>query len=218
MIVKVIKATIAALFLSSFMCLQAQTFREWFKQKKTQKEYLIQQISALWAYGSQLKTGYDVIKDGTGIIGGSVGSEFNLHKDYFGRLKEVDAYLLKNGKVESVIELHTEMEKQRTHVWRVLSGSDFMTGEEKQHIRTFLEGLARSSDNELQDMQIVLSPGMLELTDDERIKRLDKVYRNSQEIYRIHKNNLPQLIAISDQRQERSRDMELLRRMYGFDR
>ena len=29
---------------------QAQTFAEWFKQKKTQKKYLVQQIAALQVY------------------------------------------------------------------------------------------------------------------------------------------------------------------------
>lgn len=206
------------LFLSSLNSLQAQTFREWFKQKKTQKEYLVQQIAALWAYGSQLREGYNLVRDSTGIIGASASGELGLHKDFFDRLKAVDPKLVNSGKVESVLRLHSAMEKQRTYTWRALNGSDLLNNVEKQQARILLDGLAKSSGNELHDMQITLSSGMLELTDDERIKRIDKIYRSTQEIYKVHSNTLPRLISLLQERQQYNRELELLRRMHGLGR
>ena len=41
---------------------QAQTFAEWFRQKKTQKQYLIQQIAALQVYIGYAQKGYSIAK------------------------------------------------------------------------------------------------------------------------------------------------------------
>lgn len=217
MIWKLTKVAILIIFLNSFNS-HAQTFKEWFRQKKTQKEYLLQQIAALWAYGSQLKEGYNLVKDKTGGISRFIGSEYDLHKDFFNRLKEVDPSLLKSGKVESILKLHSEMDKQRIYTWKTLSASTFITHNEKQQIKVLFDGLAGRSDSELHDMEIVLSSGLLELTDDERIKRIDKIYRNSQEIYKVHSHALPMLIDIIGERQKYNKEFELLRKMYGFQR
>ncbi|ULT42931.1 conjugal transfer protein TraI [Niabella defluvii] len=55
--------------------LQAQTFAEWFQQKKTQKKYLLQQIAALQVYIGYAKKGYNIAKDGLNTIGGFTRGE-----------------------------------------------------------------------------------------------------------------------------------------------
>ena len=54
-----IMATIACIILSTNIG-HSQKWDEWFKQKKTQKKYLIQQIAALKVYLGYLKEGYDI--------------------------------------------------------------------------------------------------------------------------------------------------------------
>lgn len=210
-----IKLGITALLLFAISGAHAQTFREWFRQKRTQREYLLQQIAALRVYSGYLKRGYDIVKDGTGAISEFTGGEFGLHRDYFTRLKEVDPALLRSGKVESVITLHTEMERQRLQAWRQVNGSDHLSMDEKQYIRKFLDGLGHGSDTELEEMLIVVTAGRLDLSDDERIKRIDTIYRNAQKLYTIHQNSLPALIAMMEGRKRETAEVELLRKMYG---
>ncbi len=60
----------------------AQTFAEWFSQKKTQRKYLLAQIAALNTYSNYLRTGYRVAKGGLGSITSNVGDELKLHTVY----------------------------------------------------------------------------------------------------------------------------------------
>lgn len=53
-------------FVFSFQLAEAQTFDEWFRQKKTQKKYLVQQIAALKVYLGYLKEGYEIAQKGMG--------------------------------------------------------------------------------------------------------------------------------------------------------
>ena len=43
--------------------LSAQTVAEWFRQKATQRKYLLQQIAALHVYSGYLSKGYSIAKD-----------------------------------------------------------------------------------------------------------------------------------------------------------
>ena len=50
----------------SFQAAKAQTFAEWFQQKKTQIKYLTEQIAALEQYGNYVKQGYRIAQGGWG--------------------------------------------------------------------------------------------------------------------------------------------------------
>ena len=57
------------LFISFGQLLQAQTFAEWFQQKKTQKKYLVKKIAALQVYIEFAEKGYKIAKEGLNTIG-----------------------------------------------------------------------------------------------------------------------------------------------------
>ena len=52
--------TLLILFVLAGGLSQAQTFNEWFRQKATQKKYLIQQIAALQVYLDYVQKGYAI--------------------------------------------------------------------------------------------------------------------------------------------------------------
>jgi len=66
--------------------IHAQTFSEWFRQKKTQKKYLLQQIAALQVYIGYAQKGYRIAKEGLTTIGGFTKGEFDLHSDFINSL------------------------------------------------------------------------------------------------------------------------------------
>jgi len=70
--------------------LSAQNWQEWFRQKKTQRKYLVQQIAALKVYLEYLKEGYAVAKKGLNLVGDIKDGNFNSHAEYFGSLKLVN--------------------------------------------------------------------------------------------------------------------------------
>ncbi|NVM62155.1 hypothetical protein FHW88_000431 [Mucilaginibacter sp. SG538B] len=72
------------------VCAQAQTFAEWFSQKKTQLKYLTQQIAALEQYGKDVEQGYRIAKSRWAGIGSWVKGEFDLHSAYYRSLRTVN--------------------------------------------------------------------------------------------------------------------------------
>src|SRR5438270_40913 len=88
----------------AFIKADAQTFAEWFSQKSTKKKYLLQQIAALEAYGSVLKTGYNVAHHGLGTIGSFNNGEFQLHNAYYTNLKTVSPAVKNNVQVKEILQ------------------------------------------------------------------------------------------------------------------
>jgi len=72
-----------AMLLSITKSMSAQTFAEWFRQKSTQKKYLIQQIAALQVYIGYVSKGYSIAKKGLNTIQDIKHGDFDLHKNYF---------------------------------------------------------------------------------------------------------------------------------------
>ena len=104
--------------------LQAQTFAEWFQQKKRQKKYLLQQIAALQIYVGYAQKGYQIAKEGLTTIGGFTRGEFNLHSDYFHSLKTVNPEIRKYAKVADIIALQVKIVQNYNTTYRRINSSN----------------------------------------------------------------------------------------------
>src|ERR1700676_4411499 len=83
--------------------LHAQTFDEWFQQKKTQVKYLVNQIAAYQVYTKYLEKGYDIAQNGLTTIHEIKKGEFNLHSGFFNSLKSVNPEIAKYSKVGEIV-------------------------------------------------------------------------------------------------------------------
>ena len=94
--------TVAASALATTV--KAQTFAEWFRQKSTQKKYLLQQIAALQVYAAYYRAGNNIAHNGLGSITGSLKSENGLHTTYYSNLNHVSPLVKNNKQVNDVLQ------------------------------------------------------------------------------------------------------------------
>ena len=93
-----------------------QTFSEFFRQKKTQEEYLVKQIGFLELYGGYVRQGYELVGSGLKVISRFTSGEFDLHKDFFASLKSVNP-LIKND--TRVLEIVLMQDKINSAFWEM---------------------------------------------------------------------------------------------------
>src|ERR1700754_3999329 len=91
--------------LLSFLFGKAQTpnANEMFKQKKTQRNYLIKQIALLRTYLTYVKKGYQIVDKGLSLIGDIKDGTFKLDQDYFNSLKQVNPLIRNSPKVNEIL-------------------------------------------------------------------------------------------------------------------
>jgi hypothetical protein len=166
-----------------FHSADAQTWNEWFRQKKTQKKYLIQQIAALQVYLKYLKEGYDIAKKGLNVIGDIKQGKFDLDNDYLGSLRTVNSSISGSAKITSIIAYHKLLIRLLQKLKGESTDSDLLTASEKSYVSTVYANMVKESETTLEDLERILTDDQLEMKDDERIKQLDKIYIDTKEMY-----------------------------------
>jgi hypothetical protein len=194
----------------------AQTFSEWFRQKATQRKYLIEQIAALKAYAIVLKKGYDVSKKGLATIGGIKNGDFNLHSTYFNSLKAVNPEISKYPHGKDIITIQRDISSLSAKSKSAASNSGHFNSDELSYISSVYDRLSKDCLQTLGGLEAVTTPGKLEMKDDERIGRIDKLYAESLDQLHFAKSFSGNVQIMIVQKNKEAKDLETLRRMYGI--
>ena len=163
------------LFVSVVTGLKAQTFSEWFRQNKTQKNYLTQQIAALRVYIEEGQKGYDIAREGLTRIGDFINGEFNLHTECFRLLKSVNPEILRCGKVPEIMSTQVRIIQNCNQTIRQLNSSDVLSGDERSYINRVFSRLVDDCGNILDELILITTNGQLKMKDGERLKRIDRL-------------------------------------------
>lgn len=192
---------------------KAQTFAEWFKQKSTQRKYLFQQIAALNIYRQYAQKGYQVAKGGLGSIGGYIGKEYGLHDSYYQNLKMVNASVSNDPRVKAILRWQQDILEQLV-VARKIKG---LTRTESDHIKSVCAALLKDCDGQLHDLEIILENGKAEMSDEQRLRQIGRLYDNMQDNYRFSANFSAQIWVYVTQKQQAVRDVNSIKKLYGSD-
>lgn len=180
---KIVIIIITGAILSVNTHCQAQTWKEWFKQKKTQKEYLVQQIVALQVYLGYVKKGYEIVKGGLDLIGDIKEGKFNLHKDYFASLDAVNPAISNSAKVTYILALQQLIQKDIQALYEDCRNNENYTADETGYLSKVYANLLEECDASVDDLTTVITDDKLQMKDDERLARIDKIFDEMQNIY-----------------------------------
>jgi hypothetical protein len=190
----------------------AQTFAEWFSQKKTQKKYLLQQIAALQVYSGYLKQGYKIANGGLGYITGSLKDEFSLHTSYYNKLRSVNAVVKNNLKVNDILNWQRDILRSMNN----LDQATYLSTREKLYVGKVKQALLADCDEQITALQILLTNGKLKLTDDERIKRLNSIHLAMQSNYRFIADFAGKVKVYGLQKQQENTNLEISKFIFGI--
>lgn len=208
-----LKAMLICLFCVLAVSVRAQTFAEWFSQKKTQIKYLTQQIAALEQYGAYVKQGYAISQNGLGSIGGYIKGEYGLHNDYYASLKTVNPTIKGNSKADSIITFAAQIPVRFEHL-KNLKGLD---EDNRNYIASVRAKVLDECNKDLSELQLVITNGGAQMTDDERIKRLDMIYVRMSDKYAFTLSFCTQVRTLLLQKQQELNDINTLRQQYGIN-
>ncbi|TLV01418.1 hypothetical protein [Dyadobacter luticola] len=159
--------------------LQAQTFKEWFRQKKTQKKYLIEQIAQLKIYLELTEKGYKIAKQGLTAIGDLKRGEFKLHKNYVDSLKIVNPKIANLPKIKWIGAYNGDVRNICSTCLSKNGLTEYLSGDELAYLRAVFDRLDSDCDKIMRTLEEVTIDGNLAMTDDERIRRIEALYQQT---------------------------------------
>ena len=199
------KSILVLIVLSISILTNAQNVQEWTQQKKTQKKYLLQQIAALQIYLGYLKKGYDVVDKGLTTIQNIKDGDFNLHRDFFGSLKQVNPKIKKNEKVTDIIAYQLRIIKQAKQTVQIIRETSQFTTKELGYCKMVFDNLLKESLKNINELFFIISHTESEtngyqMKDDERMKRIDALYLDMQNKYAFSSSFSDEMGLLSFQR------------------
>lgn len=204
------------LFSSVSTTSQAQTLKEWLRQKKTQRKYLLQQIVALKVYIEYLQKGYKIAKEGLNTIGGIKNQEFKLHQDYFNSLKNVNPAIGDYSKVIDILALNDKILKVCQSIYKRARDSNTFNREEINYINRVHENLIEECNTNLNQLNNLLKKENFQMSDGERIIHIDKLYSDMQYDYSFIKGFSSQVSILCNQRMQDERNVNISRSLNGI--
>lgn len=192
---------------------KGQTWNEIFRQKKTQEKYLLEQIAALQVYSSYLKKGYEIVHHGLDTIEDFTDGEFSLHKGFILSLKAVNPLILNNSKVAEIITFQVAINKR----FNTIDDHPMLSLNNRLYIMEVKEELLKACAEDMEELMLVITANKLEMTDDERIKRLDKLYLEMQDKSAFSQYFIHQVSLLIKQRIKEQQSINRLKELYGTD-
>lgn len=190
-----------------------QNWKEWFKQKKTQKEYLVQQIIALQAYMEVAKDGYQIVKTGWQTVEDITGGEFSLHRDFFARLDGISPVVTRYHGLSKVLEYQQyilyEVERGRT----LFRGMPLKPGQ-RQALETYYREMLRQSLKILTQTENTVKPFFYQMEDVERLRTIDHMHKDIRRLYLQVKRHTSKLAFLSRQDDGSQRSSSTIKSLY----
>lgn len=154
----------------------AQTWDEWFRQKKTQKKYLIEQIAALKIHVDNVRTGFDIAHKGWTTLYNIKNGDMNLHRDFFNSLKQVNPHIANSAKVADIIAFQLHVIQSLKNLTDFCKNNSQFTPEEITYVTKVYAHMLIISDANITELLSILRANRSEMTDDERLARLDHLH------------------------------------------
>jgi hypothetical protein len=198
------------------LCTQAQVprFKEWFKQKKTQKEYLRKQIVLLQTYLGYLKKGYTIASKGLNTIENIKNGDFNLHRDFFGSLKNVNPHISNSAKVADIIAFQVYILQNLRRVNTFCKNSKQFTPDEIYYVTKVYRNMVYLSDANISELLTIIRANETEMKDDERLMRINKLYDDMLDKHAFVESFDNDVRTIAREREREKRAIQTLSKQY----
>ena len=109
--------------------------------------------------------------------------DFNLHRDFFGSLEIVNPKIKTYTRVADIIAYQVRIVKNISTTIKNLKESGQFNTNELDYSKAVFENLLDECVKNVDELYLVITSGALQMTDDERIKRIDQLYTDMQDKY-----------------------------------
>lgn len=198
------------------LTVEAQTLKEWFKQKKTQKEYLVKQVAALKVYLNYVKKGYEIAQKGLTIVGEIKGRNFRDHEDYFASLKIVKDDLGNDSKINLILSRQVAIMNDFRELKSVCRNNENLTEEEIKYVDLVYSNLLTECERVIAALRSVVTDDAYNMTDDERIECIEGIYHDMNGKYAFTRTFCSYTKTLIMQRSTEKLEIESARKLNGM--
>lgn len=197
------------------LMLFALGWQDTYSQAKQRKELLLQ-IAALQVYIDYAQKGYKVVKKGVNLIGDLKQGEVRLHSDYFTSLKKVNPKVKHYARVAEIIAMQVKIIKVSQKTVKQIRRHDLFHGSEMDYIERSFDRLTDNCSKTLDLLLVLTTDGKMEIKDDQRLERIDGLYREMCDNYLFCQNFTKEIKGLAVSKKKEQYDIKTTGSLYGI--
>lgn len=195
---------------------QAQSLGGFFSQQSQKEKLMVQQIVGIELYLHALNSGYKIAETGLNTAHELKNGTYNFHTAYFNSLEQVSPVIRNNPKGKLIADLYQQLNRQFDQELSWQQKAQQLSAPEMSNLSKVAANLKKLSDADMDELTTVLIPGKLQLTDQQRLDRLDKLYAQIKDKAAFTASFTGKCRQLAQTRERAKADREQLRKLYGI--
>lgn len=191
------KAFIAiVLFIMSFTTISTPLMAQ--EQEIAQLVLNLEKLNQLRQILKQLYDGYKIISDGYNKVKDITSGNYKIHELFLDGLYKISPTVKKYRRIADIIQAQAAIIKESKSALKNFSSFNVFTGGQIDYIGEVYDRLIDDSMKHLDELMMVVTAGQLRMTDDERLKAIDRIYQEVQKklLFLRSFNNRQKMIAV----------------------
>lgn len=165
---------------------------------------------------TNMKDGYQIIHKGYTTIKNISEGNFSLHKNFLDALLQVSPAVRKYKRIADILNYQIRIVKQYRAAFNQFREDGAFTADEIQYMGRIYGNLFDASLKNLDELFMVVTAGKLRMSDDERLRAIDRIYASIEDQYSFLQEFNNNTAVLSVQRKSEQAEIDLSRRIRGF--
>lgn len=206
-----------AVIMVFFFCLVTTKVASAQVQEMQQLILDIEKLTQLKGILSDMKTGYQIYQQGYGSISQLSKGNFDLHSVYLNGLLSINPTVKNYGRVAEIITQQVSLISEYKSAYKQFQQSGSFSVSELNYMSSVYTQLVNQSLQNLDDLTNVLTAGKLRMSDDERMRAIDRIYASSSDKLQFLRHFNRQGVLLNIQRSKDVGDARTMKQLYGIN-
>jgi hypothetical protein len=193
---------------------RSQGVISFFNQQDTKKKRMAEQVVLLETYLAEVKKGYTDTKNGLKTIHDLKNGAMDLNKGYISSLSAISPAISGNPKIAQIKRYGAEIQALWSSEIAYQPKSSVLTASEMNYVIEVDRHLKYELTNDLEQLDDLIMPGKLQMTDNERIAAIDGIYSSVKDKYAFSVDFTSKLHQMALGRLEERRSRNVLKELY----
>ena len=177
----------------------------------------IEKLTQLKGILSDMKTGYQIYQQGYSSISQLSKGNFDLHSVYLNGLLSINPTVKNYGRVAEIITQQVSLISEYKSAYKQFQQSGSFSVSELNYMSSVYTQLVNQSLQNLEDLTNVLTAGKMRMSDDERMRAIDRIYASSSDKLQFLRHFNRQGVLLNIQRSKDVGDTRTMRQLYGIN-
>lgn len=174
----------------------------------------VEKLSQLKNILTDMKKGYTIVSSGYRSVKNIAEGNFSLHEVFLDGLMLVSPEVKKYARVADIISYQKNIVSEYKRALKAFRSADVFSTDELEYLGLVYENLFDQSLQNLEDLTMVITSSKLRMSDDERLRVIDRIFIDTQDKLMFLRNFNSEANMLLLQKKKQKKEISQLKDLY----